>query len=161
MDLQNLFEIQRKLNEHIVDTHQLQGRDLLPEVFLALEVELGELANETRCFKYWSLKKASDPKVILEEYVDCLHFILSLGLMMGYRHLSLEIPEGKGTLTQQFLSLFEAIDTLRKTRQEQEFLHLWRSFLVLGHSLGFSLETIEAGYLEKNQINHQRQAEGY
>ncbi len=45
---------------------------------LALTIELAELANETRCFKYWSSKGPSEREVILEEFVDSIHFLLSL-----------------------------------------------------------------------------------
>jgi dimeric dUTPase (all-alpha-NTP-PPase superfamily) len=41
---------------------------------------MGELANEVRCFKFWSYKLPSEEKVILEEYVDGIHFITSLAI---------------------------------------------------------------------------------
>src|SRR5688500_20051556 len=54
--------------------------DVFREKCLALLVELGELANETRCFKFRSKKPRNDDSVLLEEYVDNRHFRLSLGL---------------------------------------------------------------------------------
>ena len=44
---------------------------------MALLVER-ELANETRSFKFWSTKGPSANEIILEEYVDSIHFLLSL-----------------------------------------------------------------------------------
>ena len=52
MDLQKLFSIQKNLDDRILKLHNLQATPLLPKKLLALQVELGELANETRCFKY-------------------------------------------------------------------------------------------------------------
>lgn len=54
---------------------------------LELIVELGELANETKCFKYWTIKK---PKIdtILEEYADCMLMILCL-----YDHFDIDKVE--------------------------------------------------------------------
>lgn len=39
-------------------------------------VELGELANETRCFKFWSTRQTGEKNRVLEEYIDCLFMIL-------------------------------------------------------------------------------------
>ena len=84
MNLQKLFELQRKLDEHIEQQHQRQeGEDRLGKKILALLVEIGELANETRCFKFWSNKGPSDKNVILEEAADVLHFLLSIGNDIG------------------------------------------------------------------------------
>src|SRR5690606_36397479 len=82
IDWQKLFSMQRELDERIIVEHQLTGTYFL-ERLLALQVEVGELANETRCFKYWSLKPPAERAVILEEYVDGIHFILSIGLSLG------------------------------------------------------------------------------
>lgn len=54
MNLQKLFEMQAKLDKKIVEEKGLEGQDLLPKKILALQVELGELANEWRGFKFWS-----------------------------------------------------------------------------------------------------------
>ena len=44
---------------------------------LELVVELCELANESKCFKYWSIKKP-DRDLLLEEYADCLSMLLCI-----------------------------------------------------------------------------------
>lgn len=54
MNLVKLFETQKILDDRIVKEKGLEGQDLLPEKILALQVELGELANEWRGFKFWS-----------------------------------------------------------------------------------------------------------
>src|SRR5690606_4443541 len=105
LNLSPLFDMQRKLDEHILDEHpELKGQDNLDWKIIALQVELGECANEWRGFKKWSndqkprtnepyhtyevFKGEQVPSVeyrnpLLEEYVDCLHFILSIGLEIG------------------------------------------------------------------------------
>ena len=94
MNLQQLFTMQRQLDQHIEDKHQLHKEDLVPRKLLALLVEMGELANETRCFKFWSVKPPAEDAVILEEFVDGVHFILSLGIEKGYDDLT-ELPKVK------------------------------------------------------------------
>ncbi|HAQ08050.1 MAG TPA: dUTPase, partial [Bacillus bacterium] len=84
MNIEKLFRMQKELDRHIELQHGLVEEDLFDRKILALLVELGELANETRCFKFWSLKPSSEKQVILEEFVDGIHFILSLGIECGF-----------------------------------------------------------------------------
>ncbi|SFA47847.1 dUTPase, partial [Parageobacillus thermantarcticus] len=127
MNIKKLFELQKQLDLRIEKEHPRKpGEDRLAKKILALMVELGELANEARFFKYWSHDQAPRTKIeyicptcngtgdenydsyiddleggythevincedcggtgtlgyknpLLEEYVDCLHFILSIG----------------------------------------------------------------------------------
>ena len=46
LDFKKLFEMQGALDAHIINEKELEGQDLLPMKILALQVELGELANE-------------------------------------------------------------------------------------------------------------------
>src|SRR5699024_523818 len=52
--LQKLSKIQKQLDYRIVKEHGLEGQDLLDKKILALQVELGELAQNWRGFKFWS-----------------------------------------------------------------------------------------------------------
>ncbi len=118
MTMKEWFEMQRKLDQYIEKEHGLQDRSLFEEKTLALFVEIGELANETRCFKFWSKKPASDSKVILEEYVDGIHFILSLGLELGFDENTFSIVsyEGNEDLVTSFLKVYHQIGELRQSR---------------------------------------------
>ncbi len=161
MDIKELFRIQKHLDDKILMEHGLEGENLLQPKTLALLVELGELANETRCFKYWSKKGPSPKAVILEEYVDCLHFILSIGLHEGYTDLELEEREAKLTETALFLDIYNKTNQLQKTSTLEGYVDLFQHFLALGKKMGFSWAEISEAYLKKNEVNHQRQANGY
>ena len=103
MNLQQLFTMQKELDDFIEQTQNIQ-QDVFQEKGLALLVELAELANETRCFKFWSTKGPSAREVILEEYVDSIHFILSLGLLKGYTSIEMwPFVEENKDLTATFL----------------------------------------------------------
>lgn len=164
MDFAALFSMQEKLDEHIIQKHKLQGKDLLEDKYLALLVELGELANETRCFKFWSQKSASKREKILEEYVDGIHFILSLGIEKGYRFTGttdgLSKQKAK-SLTEQFNHCFEAVVHFRQDPSEQYYRRLFLTFLQLGKMLQFNTSDIFQAYLDKNEVNFTRQAKGY
>jgi len=161
MDLHKLFEIQNTLDDRIQAQHNLKNVPLLDKKILSLQVELGELANETRCFKFWSTKKPSSNDVILEEYVDCLHFILSLGLEKEYQDITLSPKDVPCELSSQFLNLYITIANFASDSSLDNYLNIFHNFLSLGKNLGFSHDDIESAYLYKNKINHERQDNGY
>lgn len=161
MDWKSLFDMQQKLDQYIIEQHALQERDLFQEKILALFVELGELANETRCFKFWSTKPANEKSIILEEYVDNVHFIMSLGLMKGFGFEAGEDLEPSSDLTGQFNTVFQSILVFREQTEQAQYDKLFREFLLLGRMLGFTEADIQTAYYEKNKINFDRQNEGY
>ncbi|MFC4403713.1 dUTP diphosphatase [Gracilibacillus xinjiangensis] len=161
MNWQTLFHMQRDLDHYILQQHDLKNEEVFEKKVLALLVEVGELANETRCFKYWSLKPASPKQVIAEEYVDGIHFILSIGLVLGIEDYKENVPEIKADITEMFLHIYEAITILKKERTKAAFNKLFYTYLQLGDNLGFTAEDIKTAYIEKNKINFERQDSGY
>lgn len=161
MNLCGLYSLQSELDEKIRITHNLKDKNLTGKKILSLQVELGELANETRCFKYWSTKPPSPKNVILEEYVDCLHFILSLGLDYNCTDLEIKMIPRKVKLTEQFINLFIDVTDCLVSSSTDHYTTLFEDFLILGYNLGFTEEDITEAYYNKNQINHTRQNEGY
>lgn len=161
LNTDRLFVMQRELDERIESVHHLEETDLSDEKLLALQVEVGELANETRCFKFWSVKPPSDRTVILEEYVDGLHFILSIGLSFGFRPTQVAQPGKEEGLVQSFLNVFAAIATFRHKSDETHYSELFSAYMALGEALDFSAEEIQSAYEDKNQVNHVRQDSGY
>ncbi|KAB2338784.1 dUTPase [Cytobacillus depressus] len=163
MNYKKLFAMQKELDHHIETKHQLQNENLFDRKVLALLVELGELANETRCFKFWSLKPLSARETILEEFVDGVHFILSLGLECAFEQESDFIghTNGKQSLNEQFLFVFEKINQFRNSKEIKDFKELVHAYLHLGDLLGFTAEDIENAYIDKNEVNYERQQQGY
>ena len=161
MNLQKLFQMQNTLDHRIQVQHSLEGVPLLQKKILSLQVELGELANETRCFKFWSTKKPSSNDIILEEYVDCIHFILSLGLEKNFQDITLNTKRITSELSQQFLTVYTNIADFIICSSLDNYLNIFQNFLSLGQNLGFSEEDIENAYFYKNKINHERQDNGY
>lgn len=209
MRLTKLFEMQEILDKHIMDEHpELRDQDNIDWKILALQVELGECANEWRGFKKWS--KDQEPRTttkchhcsgegmgffsgnqytgfkeicivcdgtgindnqnpLLEEYVDCLHFILSIGLEfeefpldMDYEVLGyIKSAWNTENTIKQFQEVFNDIAVFSNTHDETDYVEIVSQFLALGEMLNFSWEEVEQAYMEKNAINHQRQESGY
>ena len=161
MNLQQLFKMQKELDDFIEKTQKIE-QDVFKEKGLALMVELAELANETRCFKFWSTKGPSERAVILEEYVDSIHFILSLGLLKGYTTLEKwPVIEDKQALTEIFLMTQDYILTFIHQPTEDRYLTIWQCYGLLAYNLGFTFEDVVAAYIEKNEENYNRQRSGY
>lgn len=161
MNFHRLFLIQKGLDDRIRQEHGLIGRDLIADKVLALQVELAELANETRCFKYWSKKPPADRDVILEEYVDGLHFVISLGIELGYEYEPTDLQAGFGSLTERFTALLALTAVFGQRREVDVYRELFDAIWGLGSGLGFTAAEIEAAYLAKNEVNHRRQEQGY
>jgi dimeric dUTPase (all-alpha-NTP-PPase superfamily) len=164
VDTANLFKMQAALDRHIEAEHNLENEDLAERKILALLVELGELANETRCFKFWSLKGPSATETILEEYVDGIHFILSLGIEGGFQETisAWQLNGSQSTdLTAQFLTLYGVINAYRAKQNQDAYQTLFTEYMTLGAMLGFTPTDVENAYFEKNKVNYERQQQGY
>ncbi len=162
MDINKLFQMQKELDEYIEKENGLESVPLFDRKILALLVEVGELANETRCFKFWSKKGPSEKKVIVEEFVDGLHFILSLGIEKGLEELEWSgYDYSHQDITKQFLDLYESISHFEKEQSIPNYEHVLTHYFYLGKLLDFSKEEITQAYIEKNKINFERQKNGY
>lgn len=163
VQLQEIFSMQKGLDQHIETQHSLQSEDLFDRKILALLVEIGELANETRCFKFWSLKPSSSKEVVLEEFVDGIHFMLSVGIECGFDTIDEVTTDkpGEGTVNEQFLAVYEAVHVFRKERSLINYRKMFGSYLLLASLLGFEDEDIKKAYIAKNEVNYERQQQGY
>lgn len=160
MEFKQLFEMQAELDRFIEQTQNVQY-DVFQEKGLALLVELAELANETRCFKFWSTKGASERPVILEEFVDSIHFMLSLGNMRGFQLDEWPTVEEKLDLTPAFIEATQSVLSFLQKQTQDNYLMLWHRYSVLAYNLGFTVDDIIEAYISKNEKNYERQRSGY
>ena len=95
MELKELFELQGELDQLIatkITDGVIDGNDrmFLNDRITALSVEVAEFTNEVAEFKYWKQNKRNDKAKQIEEYVDILHFWLSIGNTMKFEPLEVE-----------------------------------------------------------------------
>ncbi len=93
--------------------------------------------------------------------MDCLHFILSIGLDKNFVDINLEPKTVNSSLTEQFLNLYIDLNDFVICLSHDQYLTLFDDFISLGIALGFTDRDIENAYLEKNHKNHSRQENGY
>src|SRR5699024_1020111 len=107
MNWKLLFEKQIELDAYIPNNHDLSESNLFEDKLVELFVELGELANETRCFKFCSMKERNAKSVILEDFVDNIHFLLALGLEKNLTFHEIEYEKNNVGETTQFNKSFD------------------------------------------------------
>ena len=113
INLNDLYELQYKLDDYILSKQDNPPKDLLINTVVALLVEIGELANTTRCFKHWSNKGMMEREIVLDEFSDVLHFYLSIGNQVDETFKfkdNADIMEKD--LTVQFLEIYSIITLL-------------------------------------------------
>lgn len=151
-----LSSIQAELDNHIGLEKQLKTSDYTLEKTVALSVELGELLNETpSLFKYWSIKPNQREKA-LTEFIDGLHFLLSLANDYKIENYEYTKPYDCD-IRKLVLGIFNMISHLPATKNIKGLLD---HYLLLGEKLNFTAEDIESAYLDKNNINHARAESG-
>lgn len=118
--------------------------------------------NNEKCIDCNGTGKIGESNPLLEEYVDCLHFILSIGNDMyfsQYYNNEYDMSLNKSTATADcFTNIFIMASEINSFTCYDETLD---AFLDLGNSLGFSAKQIEEAYWKKYEINKQRQKNGY
>lgn len=164
--LPSLLKKQQELDDYIMRERFLTHDETIKERKLAFVVELAELAQEWRGFKYWSDNQEPSDKV-LEEYVDVLHFALSLH---NYYKGDTGANDVVGMLKKS--GVIENDDTSRVTI---EFLNTinwttdwdWRNSIgllqvvTLSKYINLDADDILKEYDRKYQINIERQNNGY
>ena len=184
MKIETLLAKQRELDEFVIISKGLtiDPSDLYTMRVTAFLVELFEFANELRAFKFWSNKAPSSKDALLEEYVDALHFLLSITNTLTYvyedhsRQLNSEINIIiEKPLSRYFLRKNQEINIVMLDIAglmggelgadtffwHEPLLKVWDNFMSLAKLCEFSNEDIEEAYNRKYEINIERQKQGY
>ena len=163
-NLKEIFEQQIQLDTHIHQNKKVTYQLVYEHLKLALIVELAELANEVRSFKFWSHKQSSPDNIVLEEYVDGIHFITSICIHFNLDDYVFELPNNilaekdKKTLTRKFTQLLTEVADINNSTTAKAW---YQEYLMFGFILGFKIEQILDAYITKNLVNHKRQDENY
>jgi len=141
--------------------HGISERQVLDKV-IALEVELSEFANEVRFFKFWS-NKEMDREKALTEYVDALHFFLSLANDFNIDfNMGSDINDNDYSLKICYSRCKKwVLDILDSPEPEKVWQVAFSWFWAMGEIVGFTEQEVFFEYIRKNKINHERQESGY
>ena len=161
INLEELFLAQAKLDEEIANNHHISYKTTRARRILALLVELGEFANSTRCFKYWSNKPSESKERVLDEYADGLHFFLSLGIDIKTDKKVYNKTRHEKDLTSQIVKTYQLVSKFSIRQDDKSYIKAFQSFINISTLLGVRWSTIEKAYFNKLDENYNRQKTNY
>lgn len=135
---------------------------------LALAVEIGEMANETNCFKYWKKNCEIDRDKLIEEIVDCIHFTLSLINLMEVNKKD-EFCRIQKEMKIEFIYEFCGIDVeieklilgIYKMIGLDDYLLTLYNLIAIAKYYNYTAEEIVQAYNKKYEENIERQRRNY
>ena len=161
INIDRILELQKQLDNNIHTKHNINPKEVFEKRRLALIVEVCEMINVNRCFKFWSLKKDYDKQVLGDEFVDCLHFILSISLHFNLDQTEYEIKDVVYDDNELTLKVLYLISLAGKIESKDD----WKKFIIqlfeLAFTFGFTAQDIIDFYIKKNQVNFKRQQDNY
>ncbi len=139
-EFNDVYEMNKKLDDAFIQKYNHE--EFVKKNKLELLVEIGELANETRCFKYWSNKEVNYDLVGFE-LADC--FIMTLCF---FNYLNIDLKEDFSfdvqfdDVVDQFFNIYGLALDFIKTDERETLKKLFISLLYLGNEIGFNEKEI-------------------
>ncbi|WP_031543381.1 dUTP diphosphatase [Mesoplasma photuris] len=158
-----LSEKQRILDNYIIDSKGFEvNDDILNKKIVAFIVELSEYANEERSFKFWANKPPSPLEIQLDEYIDGLHFLISIGIQIEYDFNNFKHTNfGLDNNIDIYLSLINLISEFIKDKNHENYEDVLNIYLAIAEVKYYSESEIVDAYKLKNKINFERQDNNY
>lgn len=168
-----------ELNRQIEMKRQLvwQPDHRLANAFVALDVELSEMANTSEWFKVWKTHRGKQDEgltsraTLLNEYVDAMDFFLLIANLKNWNKIIVDSQSELTTITakkaeefldKQYLILKQMIFKTYFAHSESSYKHAWHLFLKFGLvDFGFTTDEIQVAFFAKNEVNKQRQQNNY
>ncbi len=150
--LQRIYLENKKLDDEFSKLYLGNVSNYDEKNSLSLTVEIAELANETKCFKYWSNKKMDLSKVKLE-LADCIMMILYRYHELGIKVIEIPKKDIKDDIYSSFNHLFILSTDLFKEVLTDKIDMMLVYTLHIKEILGISDEELEkACYLKMNIV---------
>lgn len=164
MNLVELYELQKDLDDIVASKvrkdYDVNSHYALEDIVFAFHTEVFELANELSFFKYWKQSHQVDKIDTLEELVDCIHFLLTIGIKRKYTRVIKEIQPEEYFIESSFIELF---NMLRSNTIDNMLAYktVFTILLSVATKIGFTNGEIETAYKLKHMKNIQRQQDNY
>ena len=151
-ELEEIYKQSKYIDTLFSQQYNIKSSENIRKYTLELLVELGELANETRCFKFWSNKGPSEKEVILEEYIDCLFILLYFCNILSIS-LEEEFPLSQNqNMVDTFLLLYSLGVEFSKTLDKNVLKRLVIELFHLKDLLDFTIEDLQEETYKKKRI---------
>ena len=168
MNINKLFPKQSELDAYIGKSKGINMSEYKTERVLALLVEWGEFLNCVPfLFKYWKTNQNMKRDEALEEYVDGLHFLLSIGNdhnLTDYKYTELPNHIDMKLIVFGITNIISRIGTSLISKgkiDKNDYDRLLDHFIYFGKQLGFEENEIITHYELKHAENYKRQQLNY
>ena len=146
----DVFTANKELDEMFNVT--FPDNEMVKKNKLELLVEIGELANETRYFKYWS-NKPMDMELVKGEYADCIIITLYFFNVMNIS-LDEEFAEiDKYDKVDIFARLYKLSSDFYYNDDKELIKEIFATIINLGYMIGFNDEIIIEACMTKINKN--------
>ena len=152
--LDEVYSKNKELDKIFISKYESIDKDMFRKNKIELLVEIGELANETKCFKYWTTKNPNR-ELVLEEYADCIIMTLCL---YNYYNLELEDIEYKRIedINDQIASLYKLGSEIYFSDNTELLKELLFGLINLASLLKITKEEIVSSSLKKIELDTKR-----
>lgn len=157
-----LQDKQRQLDKIIKENmkESISKSVLIKCKIISLDIELAEFMNELETFKFWKKNKGKGGE--LEEFADCLHFILSIANELRVEcKLNYKIVEPSKDILKDYLYIKEKLAVFNLDLDKIALLQVFSRLFRIAKALGWEWSEIEKAYLDKWKTNLERQKSNY
>ncbi len=148
-----VYEENKKLDKIFVDKYYHD--DFVKKNKLELLVEIGELANESRCFKYWS-KKEVNTELLGYELSDTIIMVLCFCNYLNIDLNDIEINRINKSNVDLFFDIYEQANIFVKSEDKEILKNLFNLLINMGYNLYFSDDDIVNYCLSKINKDKER-----
>ena len=149
-----LYENNKRLDKIFIDKYKNDSK-LFEKNCIELMVEISEFINETKVFKYWTIKVPNKDKM-LEEYADVITMILTF-----YREFNLKIKEKYEEFKEKDLLIliketYKLALEFMELHNEKDLEKLFAFILYIGKILEFNENEVLDAINNKHKIIEKR-----
>ena len=150
---EDILKRNTKIDEIFIKKYEDNEPNYFEKNCLSLITEIAEFLNETKCFKYWSIKNPDKDK-LKEEYADALIMTLS---MFNYLNINLELVEH--SKTSNILEIFNELFKDASNIMNKNILSVKKVFsnlIYISTLLNITEEVIKDACYKKQEIVEKR-----
>ena len=142
ISIEYLYKLEKEINSYFLRKYDYSKKPLFIQQVLELMCESMELANETKCFKYWRPNDVVDIEKMSKEYADCIMITLGFCDIANVDISKVKLSEENDVVT-QFIELGKDASKIKPRLNKNLLLEILGRLLKLSILLGFTEEDIK------------------
>ena len=154
-----IYQNNRYLDEIFIKKYQNDDR-LYDKNCLELMVEIGEFVNETKVFKYWTIKNPNKDEM-LEEYADVITMILSFYGLYNLEIQKLDYKIDENDILKIIMELYNKAYNFYKNKDKKLLEEIFQYILYIGKLLDLKETEILDAIEKKQKIIEERLNSNY